>query len=169
MKEIDTYTLEDRHVLIVGYLLSVLLSLELVLRMCLLRHNKRESEINILNDIKECDEFPKNALIEKNSLNEVIEKFNCQFKEMFEPVDPNRITRIRNALGHGRILSKSFPMWIYNFEKIKEGEAGNKKDSGRVKVAFAEEMNVKWFNSNFIFLNAELVRVKKFFDSLPEN
>jgi len=162
----------SQHIIGVGFLSSVLLSLELVLRSCLLRDDKREKEINILKNIKEGDVFPKNALIEANSFYEVINRFNSRFKDKIEPVEVAKITWIRNALGHGRILTdnpNAFPMRIYNFKKIPKIEDGKKKDSGRVKVIFAEEMNDKWFNRNFVFLNSELERVKKFFDSLPEN
>ena len=69
-------------------------------------------------------------------------------------VDREKITRLRNSLGHGRIVSeKSFPMSIYNFKTINENE---------VRVEVAQEMNTDWFRENIVFIYDEFKKVMDF-------
>lgn len=78
-------------------------------------------------------------------------------------VDEDKITHLRNAIGHGKILSKSpYPsaMKIFNLKNL---------DKDHVIIVFFEEMTSDWFESNIVFLKSETVRLKKLYKELIES
>lgn len=148
----------EQHFRGMGHLWQNLLSLEYVLRFCILRIKGEESSMPDLENLKKGCIFKKNALLNDNCLNEVIEIFNKIFKDDGMNVNKEKIIRLRNLLGHGRIVSKdTFPMKIYKFETI---------NKNKIKVEVAQEMSLDWFNRNNIFVSGEIRKLIKFSKSL---
>ena len=156
MGNIDCQT----HAECFGQLFSDLLSLELMLRLCLLRKSSQESSMKNLEKLKKGDPVDENAVTNYDSLGDIIGKFNLAFDKTYW-IDETRVVDLRNALAHGRIIStKPYPMRIYKF---------NKPVEGKVKVLIAEEMTLDWFRKNIKFISNEIDRIKKIYEGLKKS
>ncbi|NQT80441.1 MAG: hypothetical protein HQ555_08650 [Candidatus Aminicenantes bacterium] len=156
----------ERHALGVGKILCHLISLELGLRFCIGIKTERSTVTPKVDALKKEKLHPRTAIIDGNSLTEVIQIFNKKFKELNESVDENKIVQLRNALVHGKVISEvepfPKPMTIFNLRRLKE-------NPDQVEVVFIEEMNIDWFEINIEFLKEETLRIANFYNRLKED
>jgi hypothetical protein len=156
----------ETHALGVGRILSHLLNLELALRYCIGIKTERSTVVPKFEALKKEKLHKRTAIIDDNSLAEVIQKFNKEFKELNESVDENKIVHLRNALVHGKIVAElepfPKPLTIFNLKRLKE-------NPDQVEVVFIEEMTTDWFESNIQFLNNETLRILHFYNSIKED
>lgn len=150
----------DTHSIGVGRILSHLLNLELILRFCIAIKTEHSTVIPKLEALKKEKIHKRTAIIDCNTLANVIQKFNCEFKDFNMSVEKSKVVHLRNALVHAKIMSKKpfpNPMTIFNLDKV---------DRDTVKVVFFEEMTEDWFESNRKFLKNETLRICDFYDRL---
>lgn len=145
-----------------GILFLNLLSLELMLRLCILRKKGQEYQWNEQINCKKGDFINENALTNFDTLTKVIETFNSEPEfEKDRIVDKDRIVGLRNALAHGRLLSSEPPppMRLYKFGRQK---------NGKVRVIIAENMTRNWFQENVKFIGSETIRIQAVYERLKE-
>lgn len=151
-------SLDKEHAKNLGKLLQNLLTLELLLRLCIL---KKEGKIFPL-DISELEEGDKvlfNVLTNRDDLEKVINRFHS-YKNMPHKLDKEMVLKIRNAIVHGRLLSKKAggSMWVFKFSKPKDGF---------VTIEVAQEMDSKWFNEAIDSIYSEVQNIEKVYLNLP--
>jgi hypothetical protein len=150
----------DKHTLGIGRLWSALLSLELVLRFCINRKTNQSAALPKFDTMNTGDILDRNVLIDCDTLANVIDKFNSEFREMNESVEKDRIAPLRNAIGHGKIIAEQpSPLNILNFEDY---------DRTHVKLIYFEEITEDWIKTNMDFLNGEILRLRELYNSLLE-
>ena len=150
----------EKHPESLGRLWSNLLSLELVMRLCILRKRGQEASMPKLDNLREGDIVKESALTGYDSLGKVIDKFNAEFKKESWIKEKDKIVRLRDALAHGRFLSPMpSPMKFYKF---------GKPEKGKVRVELIEEMTRKWFGKNIRFIAEEVRRLAKFYEGLKK-
>ncbi|NQT79157.1 MAG: hypothetical protein HQ555_02030 [Candidatus Aminicenantes bacterium] len=157
--ELDSET----HAYNVGVLWSMLLTFEIMLRSCIRVKTGQGIGIPKLDTITEGTILKRTAVIDCNSLANVIQKFNKEFKDLNVSVDEDKIVRLRNALGHGKVLAQEppfpNPMTIFNL-------VGIKGEPDKVKVDFREDMTGEWFMSNREFFKKEVKKLRELYNSL---
>ena len=152
----------EKHAYCVGRLWSSLLSLEIALRYCIGLKTEKNTAIPPLHTLKEGQRLKRTSIIDCNMLRSVIQKFNSLFKNNGKNIDEERIMRIRNTLGHGKVISASgFPMTIFNLENCSN-------DPNQVKIEYIAEMTRDWFESNISYLSDVTLKVKTFYDNLKD-
>jgi hypothetical protein len=142
-----------------GKLWNYLLSLEVLLRVCILIKSKQESSLRRLDILKAGDIVDENALTNYDGLEDVIKRFNSSFKKEDWVVDKDKIVHLRHVLAHGRLISfkLNYPVKIFKFAEPVDSD---------VKVEFTEEMTSDWFDANLDFLYYELDRIVRIFEGL---
>lgn len=142
-----------------GKLWNYLLSLEVLLRGCILKKRNQESSLPRLDILKVGDIVDENALTNYDPLGKVIERFNSFFKKEDWVVEKDKIVQLRDILAHGRLISfkLNYPVKIFKFAKPVKGN---------VKLEFTEEMTSDWFDTNLVFLYKELGRIVRIFEGL---
>ncbi len=153
----------DTHAIGVGRILSHLLNLELILRYCIAIKTERSSVVPKLEALKKEKIHKRTAVIDCNTLANVIQKFNSEFKNFNMSVDESRVVHLRNALVHAKIVSKEpfpNPLTIFNLDHV---------DRDKVEVVFFEEMTEDWFESKKEFLKNETLRIYGFYNRLKED
>lgn len=153
----------DTHALGVGRIVSHLLNLGLILRHCIGIKTEHSSEIPKFEALKNEKIHKRTAIIDCDTLANVIQKFNCEFKDFNMSVDESKVVHLRNALVHGKMLSEEpfpNPLTIFNLEHV---------DRNTVKVVFFEEMTEDWFERNREFLKNETLRIYGFYNRLKED
>jgi len=142
-----------------GKLWNYLLSLEVLLRGCILIKRNQESSLPRLDILKAGDIVEENALTNYDSLGKVIDRFNSFFKKEDWVIDKDKIVQLRDVLAHGRLISfkLNYPVKIFKFAKPVKSN---------VKVEFTEEMTSDWFDKNLVFLRKELGRIAGIFGRL---
>lgn len=154
---------DKKHAFNVGRLWSQLLSLELVLRYCIGIVTEHHTKIPNLSTLKKRQILKRTAIIDCNNLTSVMQKFNSVFNDLGVRVDKERIRNLRNAVGHGKVLSDSpwpNPMTIFNLDD---------ENKDHVKIVFVVEMTKDWFESNIEFLKQETLKLADFYNKLKND
>lgn len=164
MKVLDDKTKKKMRItaMKLGQLWVNILAVELLLRQCIAKKYGREKEIVKLGGCKEGEEFLKSALFNCDDLYNVIEKFNCEFKDQGIQIDRDGIVRLRNAFAHRKLVSPDpYPFKVHNFSKI-EG------DDNHVKVEFVEEMTDEFMDKNIIYVDSVGKKISDFYDKMKK-
>jgi hypothetical protein len=146
------------HIVNMGKLIVNLQSLEFALRSFLYNDTtgwKKGGEPTFLEDIKEGDLVPENAFTDYDSLGQLIAKYNKKVRAYDASLCVGEdLARIRDALAHGRIASKSSSMDV-SCKLVKYG----KPSRGRVKVTNCQTMTKEWFKEQIklVFTNIQKV------------
>lgn len=144
-----------------GRLWSNLLSLEVIMRLCILRKRGQGSSTLDLATLTEGTTVEENALTNYDSLGKVIDKFNSEFTKENWITEKEKIVRLRDALAHGRFIS-SFPSPIkfYKFSKPK---------AGKVNIELIEELTIEWFDINIKLISKDIRRIHKIYQNLKKD
>ena len=147
-----------------GELIQSLRILEFLLRICILRkeesdgRNEQEYKKYVkelffkLIECKEGEMIEENAITRENSLYNVIGKFNSYSEEFkIDHEDKEKLRKLRNALAHGRIMSKtkSFPIKLFNYKKV----------NGGMKAITAQKVDIEWLEQNLKFVRDKISRI----------
>ena len=145
-----------------GSLWLNLLSLDLLLRMCLMQKRRGYTSLSKLEGLTQGDRVNKDEIINNSSFGRVINEFNEEFQGVGISIDYDRLNQLRNALAHGKVFSKPprfFPMKIHNFGMIRN-------EADHVMVEYVAQMDIDWLVSNKVAVAEEMKKVVALYQSL---
>ena len=138
---------------LMGAIKMNLLGLETLLRSFLLKYSGDTATYKLF-DLEDGDEISEDEFTNFDTLRQLISKYNQRIPNQKYMLDKTNILLLRDALAHGRALSKetNTPFWLIKFSSSKYG---------KVEVEYFEEMSIHWFHKNVQFIADAIDKVEK--------
>ncbi len=153
MADTKEYFYKNEYIVLLGKLKSNLISLETILRFCILK--KEGDEKNFISPFKtEIGDIIKiDAFTNYDDLGKLIDKYN-DYQLENEKIDKDKIVSIRDLFAHGRAFSSTeeSPLVIVKYSK---------PNNGFVKMTHKEVLGVKWFNDAIMTIHDLAEKIAK--------
>ena len=149
----------ELHALNLGKLVGNLQSLEMGVRMVIVKLDQRAAKQvqTQLPQVRVGDSVEVNAFTNDDDLGQTLEKYNKR-ASLDCRIDVLPVVRLRDALAHGRTFG------FGSMKRLRLLKFSRKTKDGRVPVELAEDMTAEWFDENIRMLNKTLEKVRKALD-----